>query len=57
VEGRQEALGLWSGRTSRNRTLSFTHTGPESPENFIGKYVHVHVTRGGPNSLAGQTVM
>ncbi|HTA40908.1 MAG TPA: tRNA (N6-isopentenyl adenosine(37)-C2)-methylthiotransferase MiaB [Bryobacteraceae bacterium] len=57
VEGRQEALGLWSGRTTRNRTLSFTHGGPETPEQLIGKYVHVHVTRGGPNSLAGQTVM
>src|SRR6202167_2901084 len=30
VEGRHEALGLWVGRTSRNRTLNFTHPGPES---------------------------
>jgi tRNA-2-methylthio-N6-dimethylallyladenosine synthase len=57
VEGRHEALGLWAGRTSRNRTLSFSHDGPETADQFIGKYVNVRVTRGGPNSLAGQTVM
>jgi tRNA-2-methylthio-N6-dimethylallyladenosine synthase len=43
-------------RTSRNRTLNFTHAGPENVEELMGKYVHVRVTRGGPNSLAGETV-
>ena len=27
VEGRNEALGQWIGRTSQNRTLNFTHAG------------------------------
>jgi tRNA-2-methylthio-N6-dimethylallyladenosine synthase len=56
VEGFHAALGLWVGRTSRNRTLNFTHAGPENVEELMGKYVHVRVTRGGPNSLAGETV-
>jgi tRNA-2-methylthio-N6-dimethylallyladenosine synthase len=56
VEGRHESLGLWVGRTSRNRTLNFTHAGPENAEQLMGKYLHVRVTRGGPNSLAGETV-
>jgi tRNA-2-methylthio-N6-dimethylallyladenosine synthase len=56
VEGRHESLGLWVGRTSRNRTLNFTHAGPESIEQMMGRYVNVRVTRGGPNSLAGETV-
>ena len=56
MEGRHEALGLWTGRTSRNRTLNFTHAGARTAEQLIGKYVHVRVTRGGPNSLAGETV-
>jgi tRNA-2-methylthio-N6-dimethylallyladenosine synthase len=53
VEGRHEELGLWTGRTSRNRTLNFTHPGDES---LIGKYVNIRVTRGGPNSLVGETL-
>jgi tRNA-2-methylthio-N6-dimethylallyladenosine synthase len=53
VEGRHESLGLWMGRTSRNRTLNFTHT---ADAELIGSYVNVLVTRGGPNSLAGQAV-
>jgi len=57
VEGRHESLGLWTGRTSRNRTLSFAHAGPESTGQMLGKYVNVRVTRGGPNSLAGETVV
>jgi tRNA-2-methylthio-N6-dimethylallyladenosine synthase len=57
VEGRHEALGLWAGRTSRNRTLSFSHDGPETADQLIGQYINVRVTRGGPNSLAGQSVM
>jgi tRNA-2-methylthio-N6-dimethylallyladenosine synthase len=56
VEGYHAALGLWAGRTSRNRTLNFTHSGPESGNDLLGKYVQIRVTRGGPNSLAGETV-
>jgi tRNA-2-methylthio-N6-dimethylallyladenosine synthase len=53
VEGRNQALGQWIGRTSQNRTLNFTH-----PENrsLLGKYLSVLVTRSGPNSLAGESV-
>jgi tRNA-2-methylthio-N6-dimethylallyladenosine synthase len=56
VEGRNQALGQWIGRTSQNRTLNFAHeicTG-ESP---IGRYLNVRVTRAGPNSLVGESVM
>jgi tRNA-2-methylthio-N6-dimethylallyladenosine synthase len=55
VEGRHEALGQWIGRTSQNRTLNFTHpdTGGAS---LLGTYMHVRVTRSGPNSLAGESV-
>ena len=53
VEGRNEALGLWLGRTSRNRTLGFTHPGEDLR---VGQYVYVRVSRGGPNSLVGETI-
>jgi tRNA-2-methylthio-N6-dimethylallyladenosine synthase len=56
VEGRNEALGQWIGRTSQNRTLNFTH--PDcGGESLMGKYVPVRVTRAGPNSLAGESMM
>jgi tRNA-2-methylthio-N6-dimethylallyladenosine synthase len=56
VEGRNAALGQWIGRTSQNRTLNFTHSGaPE--ESLIGTYLPVRVTRAGPNSLAGESVV
>ncbi len=54
VEGRNEALGQWIGRTSQNRTLNFTRR--EDDEPLIGKYLPVRVTRAGPNSLAGESV-
>ena len=55
VEGRNQALGQWIGRTSCNRTLNFTHSGsPDTP--LAGKYLHVRVTRSGPNSLVGESV-
>jgi len=54
VEGRNQALAQWIGRTSDNRTLNFTH-----PENgaasLIGRYLPVRVTRSGPNSLVGES--
>lgn len=55
VEGWQESAGVWLGRTSRNRTLNFTYAGPE--KNLTGKYLQVRVTRGGPNSLAGEAIV
>ena len=55
VEGRNQAMGQWIGRTSDNRTLNFT-----SPEtngtSLVGRYVPVRVTRAGPNSLVGESV-
>jgi len=53
VEGRNQALGQWIGRTSCNRTLNFSH--PEGGESLVGKYLNVRVTRSGPNSLVGET--
>jgi tRNA-2-methylthio-N6-dimethylallyladenosine synthase len=54
VEGRNQALGQWIGRTSQNRTLNFTHG--EAGDSLIGKYLNVLVTRSGPNSLVGESV-
>ncbi|MGO9261033.1 MAG: tRNA (N6-isopentenyl adenosine(37)-C2)-methylthiotransferase MiaB [Bryobacteraceae bacterium] len=54
VEGRNQALGQWIGRTSCNRTLNFTH--PDTGEALVGKYLQVRVTRSGPNSLVGESV-
>jgi len=56
VEGRNQALGQWIGRTSQNRTLNFTTAGGYN-ENLIGQYLDVRVTRAGPNSLVGESVM
>jgi tRNA-2-methylthio-N6-dimethylallyladenosine synthase len=54
VEGRNQALGQWIGRTSQNRTLNFVH--PETPESLLGTYLPVRVTRAGPNSLVGESL-
>jgi tRNA-2-methylthio-N6-dimethylallyladenosine synthase len=56
VEGRNDALGQWIGRTSQNRTLNFTHR-DVGGEPLTGKYLPVQVTRAGPNSLAGESVL
>jgi tRNA-2-methylthio-N6-dimethylallyladenosine synthase len=56
VEGRNQALGQWIGRTSQNRTLNFVADGA-GDEVFIGQYLNVRVTRAGPNSLVGESVM
>jgi len=56
VEGRNQALGQWIGRTSQNRTLNFTH-GKGDGEILVGRYLNVRVTRAGPNSLVGESVM
>lgn len=54
VEGRNETLGQWIGRTSQNRTLNFTHA--TAAEGLTGSYLPVMVTRAGPNSLVGEAV-
>ncbi|MGH9719339.1 MAG: tRNA (N6-isopentenyl adenosine(37)-C2)-methylthiotransferase MiaB [Bryobacteraceae bacterium] len=54
VEGRNQALGQWIGRTSQNRTLNFTRPGTGEP--LIGSYLPVRVTRAGPNSLVGESL-
>ena len=52
VEGHNQALAQWIGRTSDNRTLNFTH----AEASLVGKYLPVRVTRSGPNSLVGEAV-
>jgi tRNA-2-methylthio-N6-dimethylallyladenosine synthase len=53
VESFNPGTGQWVGRTSENRVVNFTC--PEGvKESLAGRYVHVHVTRAGPNSLAGE---
>jgi tRNA-2-methylthio-N6-dimethylallyladenosine synthase len=56
VEGRNEALGQWIGRTSQNRTLNFTHPG-SGGRSLVGEYLPVRVTRAGPNSLVGESML
>jgi tRNA-2-methylthio-N6-dimethylallyladenosine synthase len=55
VEGRNQALGQWVGRTSDNRTLNFTHPACNG-DSLVGRYLPVRVTRSGPNSLVGEAV-
>jgi tRNA-2-methylthio-N6-dimethylallyladenosine synthase len=55
VEGRNQALGQWIGRTSDNRTLNFTHPASNG-DSLVGRYLPVRVTRSGPNSLVGEAV-
>ncbi len=53
VENFNPGTGQWVGRTSENRVVNFTS--PQGPaEALAGRYVEVHVTRAGPNSLAGE---
>ena len=56
VEGRNQALGQWIGRTSCNRTLNFTDSGADgAAPSLVGRYLPVRVTRSGPNSLVGES--
>ena len=58
VEGRNQALGQWIGRTTCNRTLNFSHPDVDPDTNgndLAGKYISVRVTRAGPNSLVGES--
>jgi tRNA-2-methylthio-N6-dimethylallyladenosine synthase len=59
VEGRNQALGQWIGRTTSNRTLNFTHAAGHQAGNELaaGQYLKVRVTRAGPNSLVGESVV
>jgi tRNA-2-methylthio-N6-dimethylallyladenosine synthase len=52
VDARHESRGQWAGRTTSNRIINFS----TARENLLGQYVHVKVTRGGPNSLVGELV-
>jgi tRNA-2-methylthio-N6-dimethylallyladenosine synthase len=54
VEGRNQALGQWIGRTTCNRILNFSHPGANGND-LSGKYLSVRVTRAGPNSLVGES--
>jgi len=54
VEGRNQALGQWIGRTSDNRTLNFSHPHTNG-DSLVGRYLPVRVTRSGPNSLVGES--
>jgi tRNA-2-methylthio-N6-dimethylallyladenosine synthase len=56
VEGRNHALEQWIGRTSCNRTLNFTHPDTGGAD-LTGSYLHVRVTRSGPNSLVGESAI
>ncbi len=53
VDARHAARGQWGGRSSCNRLINFTTT----RENLLGEYISVRVTRGGPNSLAGEQAL
>jgi tRNA-2-methylthio-N6-dimethylallyladenosine synthase len=55
VEGFNKATGQWIGRTSQNKTLNFLHHSGD--EDLVGKYLPVRVTRAGPNSLAGESIV
>ena len=54
VEGFNKATGQWIGRTSQHKTLNFMH---RTEEDLNGKFVPVMVTRAGPNSLVGESVV
>ena len=56
VEGRNQALGQWIGRTECNRTLNFSHANGDA-DSLVGKYLQVRVTRAGPNSLVGESAI
>ncbi len=60
VEGYNRATNQWIGRTSQHKTLNFTAAdlpAPDGDETLTGKYLDILVTRAGPNSLAGESVI
>ena len=56
VEGFNKATGQWIGRTSQNKTLNFIRP-VEDGASLLGQYLDARVTRAGPNSLAGESVI
>ncbi|MDE3135464.1 MAG: tRNA (N6-isopentenyl adenosine(37)-C2)-methylthiotransferase MiaB [Acidobacteriota bacterium] len=50
VDGRHEARGQWTGRTSGNRVVNFTSPMPD----LLGQYAQVRIFQAGPNSLVGE---
>ncbi len=55
VEGENQLKQQVIGRTSQNKTVNFTvPAGTQAPQ--PGQYVEVRVTKGYPNSLAGEMV-
>lgn len=50
VDGWHQSRQQWTGRTSGNRVVNFT----SADRDLLGKYVQVHITQAGPNSLVGQ---
>ena len=55
VEGKHEAREQWSGRTSQNKVLNFSHVSDVNPA--LGTYLLVRVTGSFPNSLLGEMVI
>src|SRR5579863_1123722 len=55
VEGKNEARGQWSSRTSQNKVLNFT--APSDAKLTPGEYVTVLTTGSFPNSLLGELVV
>jgi len=53
VEGRNESLGQWIGRTTQNRIVNFTVPSDRPDPTRPGEYHAVRITRSGPNSLVG----
>jgi tRNA-2-methylthio-N6-dimethylallyladenosine synthase len=54
VEGRNEKLQQWIGRTTENRVLNFTVPSGAPARNRLGTYAWVKVTGALPNSLIGE---
>jgi tRNA-2-methylthio-N6-dimethylallyladenosine synthase len=60
VEGYNLSTNQWIGRTSQNKTLNFIDArlpAPAGEKTLTGEYLDVLVTRAGPNSLAGESVL
>ena len=57
VEGYNQATGQWIGRTSQNKTLNFQDPRTPGADSLVGRYLPVLVTRAGPNSLAGESIV
>jgi tRNA-2-methylthio-N6-dimethylallyladenosine synthase len=55
VEGKNEARGQWTGRTSQNKVLNFK--APDGAAPVVGSYIPVVATACFPNSLLGQMVI